>query len=318
MNYRDVDTLNRNIIDWIPQLPKNLDIIVGIPRSGLLVANLLALYLNLPLTDVEGLIAHRFISFGERLNWFNEKNIYYKKPLNVLIVDDSLWSGTQLNKVKNQIALANLDLNIAYGVVYAVPGSEHMVDYFFELVPTPRSFQWNIMNSYVINNSCVDIDGVICVDPTEEENDDGEKYISFLENARPLWTPKVRIKALVTCRLEKYRYLTMFWLEKNNIEYDDLYMMDLPDKKARTLYGHSKFKAEIFKRTGADYFIESSIMQAKEIVKLTHKPVFCTENMRFLDYNEPKIKKYLKLSLSKFLPDKIYQKIAIFYRKKNA
>lgn len=59
MNYRSIVDLNSDIKKWISELPNDLDLIVGIPRSGLLVANLLALHLNLPLTDVEGLIENR-------------------------------------------------------------------------------------------------------------------------------------------------------------------------------------------------------------------------------------------------------------------
>ena len=48
----------------------------------------------------------------------------------------------------------------------------------------------------------MDIDGVLCADPTPEENDDGEKYRHFLLNAPPLFIPKVTIGTLVTSRLE--------------------------------------------------------------------------------------------------------------------
>lgn len=51
----------------------------------------------------------------------------------------------------------------------------------------------------------MDIDGVLCADPTPEENDDGEKYRHFLLNTPPLFIPKVTIGTLVTSRLEKYR-----------------------------------------------------------------------------------------------------------------
>ncbi len=66
MNYRSVADLNLAIKRWMVKLPKDFDLIVGIPRSGLLVANLLALYLNKPLTDVEGLLEGRILSAGPR------------------------------------------------------------------------------------------------------------------------------------------------------------------------------------------------------------------------------------------------------------
>jgi len=284
MNYKTVAQLNQDILEWFPKLPRDIDLLVGIPRSGLLVANLLALYLNLPFTDIDGLIANRVFSGGSRLQTLtNYKYLFERKNLKILVVDDSLWSGTQINIVKERINLSKLNHIIQYGVVYLLPGAKEKVDYYFEEIPFPRIFQWNIMNSNVIEKSCVDIDGVLCLNPTDGENDDGEKYIHFLENAIPYWIPTVKIKALVTCRLEKYRKTTEQWLNKNHINYEKLYMLNLPNKKSRMDYGHARFKAEIFNLVGAKYFIESSYNQACDIAKITHKPVFCVETMDFIN-----------------------------------
>ena len=105
MNYRSVADLNEAIKRSITQLPQDLDIIVGIPRSGLLAANLLALYLDLPLADVEGLCKGRILATGRR---FDEKRIpdFSNKDLKVLVVDDSVNSGSQMEKVKKQIESA--------------------------------------------------------------------------------------------------------------------------------------------------------------------------------------------------------------------
>ena len=47
MNYRNIDDLNHCILQHLSILPRDFDLIVGIPRSGMFPANLLALYLNL-------------------------------------------------------------------------------------------------------------------------------------------------------------------------------------------------------------------------------------------------------------------------------
>lgn len=277
MNYRSVSDLNEAIKCWICQLPEDLNIIVGIPRSGLLVANLLALYLNLPLTDVEGLCQRRILSTGPRLD---EKRIpnFSNKDLKVLVVDDSVYSGTQMEKVKEKIESAKLPYRIYYGAVYITPHGHKYVDYWYEIVDLPRCFEWNIMHHGILTSSCVDIDGVLCRDPTEEENDDGERYREFLANVKPLLVPTKPIGWLVTCRLEKYRELTESWLRKHGIQYKCLLMMGLPDKATRLALGnHAKFKAEIYKSVNASLFIESSYQQALEIAQRTGKPVFCFE-----------------------------------------
>ena len=47
--------LDDAVVSWLADLPRDVDIVAGIPRSGLLVANLLALHLNVPMTDIAGL-----------------------------------------------------------------------------------------------------------------------------------------------------------------------------------------------------------------------------------------------------------------------
>ncbi|MDR1727455.1 MAG: hypothetical protein LBT74_05950 [Acidobacteriota bacterium] len=72
------------------------------------------------------------------------------------------------------------DKTMLYTAVYVKPGSEQLVDIAFTVLEMPRLFQWNYLNHVVIEQSCFDLDGVLCVDPTEEENDDSEKYRHFI------------------------------------------------------------------------------------------------------------------------------------------
>jgi len=277
LNYRSIKTLNQHIFDWIPKLPRDIDLIVGIPRSGLLVANLLALYLNLPLADVESFTNSRIIGSGHRANIENPDRFFQPKR-KVLIIDDSVVTGTEIQRVKKVIQESNLHHTIYYAAVYLAPGQEDVVDFFYELVPMPRVFEWNFMHHGDIGNWCIDVDGVLCRDPTDEENDDGDKYLQFLKTAEPLILPSLPLGWLITCRLEKYRQITEEWLQKHGIKYKDLFMMNFPTKEARIASGsHASFKASHYKRTSANLFIESSLKQAMEIAKLSGKYVLCTE-----------------------------------------
>ena len=138
-------------------------------------------------------------------------------------------------------------------------------------------FQWNYLNHINIETSCFDMDGVLCEDPTDEQNDDGEKYIEFLINARPLFIPQYKIRAIVTSRLEKYRTYTEDWLKKHNVMYENLYMLNLPNKEARIkANAHAKFKSKVYKKLSkTKYFYESDREQAIEIFNLTGKPTIC-------------------------------------------
>jgi len=279
VNYRSINDLNRDIKEFIYKLPGDLDLIVGIPRSGLLVGNLIALYLNLPLTNVEGLCERRVLQSGLRL----DNKFDFDTCKKVLVVDDTVFAGHSMRAVKSAIRAANLPYEIYYAAIYVTSKYQGEVDFWHELVEPPRFFEWNISTHNVLKKSCVDFDGVLCRDPTEEENDDGDNYRYFIANVEPIFKPSVEIGWIVTSRLEKYRDLTEKWLEKHGIQYKNLIMMNFPDKKARIASkSYSTFKAEAYKSTGAILFIESSLKQAQEIAMLTGKEVLCIENNQLI------------------------------------
>lgn len=278
MYYRKVADLNEIILKRLSIIPRDIDLIVGIPRSGMLPANLLALYLNKPLSDIYSFLNGHIYKAGERGQFFSQDT--YKK---VLVVDDSIASGSAMLKAKEQLRELKDKYDIRYCAIYVIPGKENLVDYLFEIVPLPRYFQWNIFNHIFLEKACFDIDGVLCVDPTSQQNDDGPRYRDFLLNAQPLYIPGSPIGTLVTSRLEKYRPETELWLKKYNIRYKQLIMLDLPDMEARQkANNHAEFKASVYKASPYVLFVESSLRQAREINLLTKKPVYCTENFEMI------------------------------------
>lgn len=278
MYYRNIADLNQVILKRLNVLPRDFDLIVGIPRSGMLPANLLALYLNKPYTDIDSFLNGHIYKAGERGQFFDIKS--FKK---VLVVDDSIASGSALKKSKARLTDLENKFDISYCCIYLVPGKEKMVDYYFEAVPFPRYFQWNVFNHTTLEKACFDIDGVLCIDPTEEQNDDGPIYTDFCLNAPPLYIPGAKIGTIVTSRLEKYRKETEAWLEKYNIKYNDLVMIDLPNKEARQkANNHASHKAQAYMAKPYVLFIESSWSQAMEINRITKKPVLCTENFEMI------------------------------------
>jgi uncharacterized HAD superfamily protein/adenine/guanine phosphoribosyltransferase-like PRPP-binding protein len=255
------------------KLPSDIDLIVGVPRSGIIPAYMLALFLDKNVCTLTEFINNLVPDKGKRS--VNEKIKNGRKK--VLIVDDSISHGNELAKTKKKIENINENYEIIFLSIFALEENKHHVDYYFQIVPPPRLFQWNYMNHSFLEKACIDIDGVLCVDPTNEQNDDGEKYIDFCLNAKPLYIPSYEIYALVTSRLEKYRPQTEEWLRKHNVKYKNLYMLDLQDAETRrNLNIHGRFKAEIYSNLkDTILFIESEPHQAKEIAELTSKPVIC-------------------------------------------
>lgn len=295
MNYRNVSDLNQIILQNISKIPRDFDLIVGVPRSGMLPANLLSLYLNRPYTDLQSFINGHIYKAGARGQFFDISD--FKK---VLVVDDSVASGSALKKCKDSLAHLESKFDFKYCAVYVVPGKRSAVDYYFESVPIPRYFQWNVFNHTTLEKACFDIDGVLCVDPTPEQNDDGEKYLDFILNAEPLYVPGCKIGTLVTSRLEKYREPTEIWLAKHNIKYNDLIMLDLPNMEARQkANNHGSHKAKAYMSKPYVLFIESDYGQALEINRISKKPVLCTENFEMVFKSESLI---YNLKSGKHLP----------------
>lgn len=278
MNYRSISDLNEVILKKLNIIPRNFDLIVGIPRSGMLPANLIALYLNKPFTDLHSFINGHIYKVGER-GQFIDVSTYTR----ILVVDDSIASGSAIKKAREQLKAVSSEFEICLCAIYVVPGKEKVVDYCFETLALPRFFQWNIFHHPSLDKACFDIDGVLCVDPLPEQNDDGPHYLDFIQNATPLYLPSSKVGAIVSSRLEKYRTETEIWLHNNHVKYDILIMLDLPTMKDRQrANNHASHKAGFYKSMSYNLMIESSLNQAIEINRITGKPVFCTENFSLI------------------------------------
>ena len=275
MIYKSFSDLSKAILNKITVLQQmNIGLVVGIPRSGMLPANLIALYLNVPYTDIDSFIENRIYGAGDRQKYIKARSN------NVLVIDDSISAGIALKKAKDKLKNVK-NYNLIYGAVYARSGSKHLVNFYCEIIDDDRIWEWNLFhNQLILGRSCMDIDGVLCRDPTPEENDDGEKYHKFLLTAEPKFIPTVKIKTLITCRLEKYRNETMFWLKKHNVQYDNLIMLNLPNASERRKWNkYGEFKGNEYKKNDYVFFIESSLIEAKKIKEVSGKTVFCTEIM---------------------------------------
>lgn len=279
MHYRSTGQLNADIARWSDSLPKDIDLVVGIPRSGMLAATMLSLHLHTPLADLEGLLAGRVLSAGQRMSGLPREVI--DSARRILVLDDSINKGGSMREAKDKLVDAAPELaeRVAWGAVYVVPGSaKDLVDYSYESIPQPRAFEWNILHHADLADACMDIDGVLCPDPDEQQNDDGPRYEEFLRQTPTRLVPGTKVGWLVTARLERYRELTEEWLKVNGIEYGELLMHPaVTAEQRRREQSHATFKAEAYRRTKAWLFIESSVEQAVAIADSVRRPVYCTD-----------------------------------------
>ena len=183
----------------------------------MLVASIIALYKNLPLTDIDSFLQGKLFDCGKtkvKESWI--KSVSEAKS--VLIVEDSTSSGSSIEAVKKKITSSNFKAKFIYLSVYATRSAERNVDIYFEELEQPRIFEWNIYHHGLVERMCFDIDGVLCEDPSPDQNDDGARYLDFLKNTKPKFVPTREIGWLVTSRLEKYRPQTEAWLIYHKIK----------------------------------------------------------------------------------------------------
>lgn len=316
MNYINVNELNNDILNNLYKIPKDVDLIVGIPRSGMIVASLISVYLNKPLCDVESFINKKIYKSGSTKN--TSKSVKsFEEVKKVVIVDDSIATGKSLLEVKDKINKCNFNIKILYLAPYIVDSAKNKCDIYFKIVDLPRKFEWNLFHHVDLEHSCVDIDGVLCLDPSDMENDDGTKYEYFLKNAKIKYKPSRKIGYLVTSRLEKYRSLTEEWLKNNDIEYGKLIMMNVASAEERRKLGsHGKYKGEVYKQLkDAILFIESEASQAEEIREISGKSVICVDNNSFFSAKlgiKNKIKNSIKKVLKRILSQNQINKLKMY------
>lgn len=283
MNYRSIADMNDAILQNLGRLPRRIDLVVGASRSGLLAANLLGLALNVPITDVEGLLAGRVLA-GEPPRRTAAPSPAADAERTIVVIDDGADGGEAMRAAKERFAAGHVPGRIVTCAVFGATSDVPDVDVVLEAVPQPCLFQWTVFHHALLERCCVDIDGVLCCDPTAEENDDGAAYRGFLERATPMMVPTRPIGWLVTSRLEKYRPQTEAWLRAAGIAYRELVMLDLPSaEERRRANAHGGFKAKVYEDLDAVLFIESEHAQAEKIAELSGKPVLCLETNHLVE-----------------------------------
>jgi len=264
--------LYRDTLRLVPKLPQDISSILGIPRSGMLPASMLATEMHLLLgmasetPEVAGGRRLRKIAIGAH----------------TLVIDDSVSTGRAMQKAKDAVAVAQAHGTIkraTFACIYLSKGSENHVDKFARHLQTPRIFEWNLFNSGIARRSMFDMDGVLCLDPPED--DDGVKYKAYITSAPPLHLPKYPIQAICTNRLCKWRTHTETWLNQHGITYKQLIMRpEATAKERRKARNPGEYKGYHFRRSEAAYFIESSRIQAPIIAQVSGKPVICLQDRK--------------------------------------
>jgi hypoxanthine phosphoribosyltransferase len=270
LSVKSLADLNRAVMSNLHRIDReSFDVVVGIPRSGMIPAAIIATQLQMPLADV--------LSFTKGLAWGRSGKAIDAMP-RALLVDDSVNKGRAMSEAARRVSVSASSITrlAVYGPYQVDPGQ--VVDIALETCAGPRVFEWNMAKHIRLPRWGVDFDGVLCRDPRKDENDDGDRYKAFLTSAEPILLPKRQVGHIVTGRLEKYRGETEVWLRRHGVEFGALHMMPYATKAERMAAGgRGAWKASVAKSLGIEFFIESDAKQAGIIARDAGIPVWCTE-----------------------------------------
>lgn len=266
LNYISYNRLIADSQQFAKQIPAKYDVIVGIPRSGLIPAAVIGFFFNKPV-----------MTFSEYSHV--QSNIIDNSK--ALLVDDSITSGNTIKKVKNIIG----DIDTA--ILYTDGQTKNNTTYIFKRVNAPRVFQWNIFNHGHLKTACLDFDGVLCKNPDIIEDDNKPEVMrNYILNVKPLHVPNKPIFTIITNRIERYRKESEQWLKNHSVKYDHLIMYPGSANERRAKYtqlgGNGIWKAQQCNKIGGKWFIESSYVQAQQIRDYINKSVYCTDKMIML------------------------------------
>lgn len=239
--------------------------VVGVPRSGMLPASVIAMHLHLVLGEIDAGGKVRWLAHGTRGG-----GGLLKPTGPVLVVDDTVFGGGATRRAREQLA----GVPAVYAAVYARPEAAGVVDLYARELREPHLLEWNYPNNGRVGGlvcepahyghaAATDLDGVL----VHDEFSGGPIGTVYLA---PRLYP---VKLIVTGRHERHRAATEADLRRVGVRWERLVM--LPDGVPLTTETAAAHKARHFKESRFGFFIESCPDQARLIFEAAKKPVIC-------------------------------------------
>jgi hypoxanthine phosphoribosyltransferase len=303
-NWVSFTDLSRDVAELSGRLPRDLAGVIGVPRSGMIPASMLAVRLHCHLADSD--------SFAATGGFYGAGSRMAKKPQpaggKVLLIDDAVRQGTSIKAAMERIAASAVcrPFRVLTCGMYTIAAAKNWdwLDYVGRIVRVRRVFEWNFTSHPGTNHWGWDMDGVICPDPSKPEEDEAA-YVKHLTGAPSLHLPRCNIYAVVTGRLKKWREHTAQWLadhglanrrwlRRQGITLEDwkagggrfyrkliMYPAETAQERRRDK-GIGQWKGEVFCDLKCNLFVESDPRQAEAIHAISGKQVLCTRTMQMV------------------------------------
>lgn len=285
LRFRGIADLHQVIQSSTYKLPK-LDLLVAIPRSGLLPATILSDLLDLPLTDIDGLREGYLLRDAPSVPEPRDPGRVVEEATQILVIDDSIGHGTQLATTRQ--ALVGLDPAKAlhYAAVYVTPESMDSVDIAFEELPWGRYFGWNAMHRASLEDCCLDADGLLWLQGVSFVADTPESAI---------WKPTKPVGHILTNRSAEERPAMERWLSEQQIQFGTLTMTGTAGRDAsRESDDEIRAKSRAYRNLDSKMLISLSYPVSKRLAHASGKPVLCVSAQRII---QPSLRQRLGTSV---------------------
>ena len=170
MKYISINEMNDIVRKNLNKIPNDIDLVVANPRSGLLPETIISLIKNLPICDIDSFAQNRIYSHGstKENNFINDIN----DARQILIVEDSSYSGNSINLIKNK-SPQQIKNRCLLLVIFTNQATKSMCDIYFEVVDESRIFEWNLFHHRYLNYAGIDLNviyenNILKINPTQK------------------------------------------------------------------------------------------------------------------------------------------------------
>lgn len=290
MIYITYEDLCRDIRNNLTLIPRYVAGVLGMPRSGMLPATIIAEHLNVGLSTPDGVIAAGSVT--KALLEHGHREMRMDGPRVLLVVDDTCYHGNSMAKVQKKLkhpAFAGYEF-IYLAVYLEGPCEKFKPHVWLRDIREPARrgplgyalYEWNLFaHGNLTRRTLFDLDGVFCKEPPDER--DEAAYLQYIKNPTPLYIPTGDLISICTFRLEKYRQETLDFLHGIGAAHVNLYMYPAQSYVERQGVAPWQYKADMYKDDYWLLFVESEDYQARKIRSLTGKPVVCIESNTVYD-----------------------------------
>jgi orotate phosphoribosyltransferase len=265
--YVTTDDLIRDALSLTTRLPP-IRRVFGVARSGMIPAAAIACAMSAELWTID--IHSRKIR--EAGTGFRMGAVAVPDDAPSLIVDDSAYTGRSLEDAA--AAVSALDCRPLKCAVYTSPKMTRKLD-LFAAVLREHVFEWNVGAAPYSDSLGFDLDGILCRDFTEAEDDDGPRYLETMRSIRPSPIRIRRPASIITARLERYRAETEAWLRRHGHAWRSLDLGPWSSPAERTFEAIVEWKAERIVSRNLSTFVESCPHLALALHQRTGRTVAC-------------------------------------------